>query len=834
MVGSSDDEEDNIQHRRTRRLGGPHGTPIPHRRPDGGLRIFSPAPVLPPIPYGALRGLPLFAHLPPFARTRAPEPDPEPYDVRMTHASVRPRLGFTFDFEQPEEEEQEEVGKPFVPLKPRARTPVKFKQTIEIPDSPPLRATADLEGKGKGKEVETEEFAAATAAAGDVRHKEIIEIYSDDDDEDKDAARMVSVPSSSQHPPGPTTKITSLLICAGCRRPLRTGGDRLWALRCGHMIDSRCYSAFSRPLSARLDPPVGVPLLDGGYPHKRRKTGKGKGKPAVEVHEWKCPVKDCAKVHKSERTEDGEWVPTKDHGAIKVGFDVWLLIRIGSVLATTILMLLSWLLLALGWSSGLALEFSLRHVHHAHPETGRILWNDVDPISHISGYETEYTHTIETRHLTVQKPASFERWSEWRTKRRRVPSTLYSPLHTPDWKSYETIGPRRINERLPLLGGMIWAGTGPTIGYDPSTSGFRGHVFLSSDNQTVVLSIKGTSAIVFGGSATVVQDKLNDNLFGGRCDSACVEKSLEDESLFYGLGFLGGSLASLMGATFGAPVVAFEAPGEKMAAQRLHLPISNDLSYITHVYNTADPIPAGTCTGPASICYQGGYALETRCHLGTAIVYDTLSQLHWSSNIRAHFINTIIDQLLDEDWSTKVKRSRKSKFPWPWVGAAPDEDEDGEKVIEVPKPAPEVDCVECFNWEYGDFPEVFRTAKLDDTQKMTTVEKLNTDKNGQHKHILSHATKIPGLIFLSGQTPVDVNGSVVQCINNLGNVLEAAGHLGKKVVKVNVYLKNMDDFAQMNEIYSELLPTPKPARTCIQAAKLPNDVDVEIEAIATY
>ncbi|CAE6482637.1 unnamed protein product [Rhizoctonia solani] len=126
---------------------------------------------------------------------------------------------------------------------------------------------------------------------------------------------------------------------------------------------------------------------------------------------------------------------------------------------------------------------------------------------------------------------------------------------------------------------------------------------------------------------------------------------------------------------------------------------------------------------------------------------------------------------------------------------------------------------------------------------MTTVEKLNTDKNGQHKHILSHATKIPGLIFLSGQTPVDVNGSVVpggikehtvQCINNLGNVLEAAGSSWEKVVKVNVYLKNMDDFAQMNEIYSELLPTPKPARTCIQAAKLPNDVDVEIEAIATY
>ncbi|CAE6365573.1 unnamed protein product [Rhizoctonia solani] len=325
MVGSSDDEEENIVHRRTRRLGGPHGTPIPHRRPDGGLRIFSPAPALPPMPYGTLRGigifenldphqiiqiirnrpagLPLLANFPPLARTRAPEPDPEPYDVRMTHASVRPRLGFTFDFEQPEEED-----KPSVLPQPRARTPVKFKQTIEIPDSPPLQADDDTKAKGKGKEVESEEFVLA-----DARHKEVIEIYSDEDDE------MHSVPSSSQQPLGPTAKLTSVLICAGCRRPLRTGGDRLWALRCGHMIDSRCYSTLSRPLSARIGPPLGgPPPLDGGYPHKRRKTGKGKGKPAIEVHEWKCPVKDCAKIHKSERTEEGEWVPVKDHGAIKV------------------------------------------------------------------------------------------------------------------------------------------------------------------------------------------------------------------------------------------------------------------------------------------------------------------------------------------------------------------------------------------------------------------------------------------------------------------------------------------------------------------------------------
>ncbi|KAG8690123.1 hypothetical protein FRC08_010651 [Ceratobasidium sp. 394] len=126
---------------------------------------------------------------------------------------------------------------------------------------------------------------------------------------------------------------------------------------------------------------------------------------------------------------------------------------------------------------------------------------------------------------------------------------------------------------------------------------------------------------------------------------------------------------------------------------------------------------------------------------------------------------------------------------------------------------------------------------------MTSVQAINTSKNGQHPHILSHAVKIPGLIFLSGQTPVDKTGVVIaggiqehtaQCIKNLGNVLEEAGSSWEKVVKVNIYLKNMDDFATMNEIYSKLLPDPKPARTCIQAAKLPFDVDIEIEAIATY
>ncbi|KAH7916410.1 Endoribonuclease L-PSP [Hygrophoropsis aurantiaca] len=121
-----------------------------------------------------------------------------------------------------------------------------------------------------------------------------------------------------------------------------------------------------------------------------------------------------------------------------------------------------------------------------------------------------------------------------------------------------------------------------------------------------------------------------------------------------------------------------------------------------------------------------------------------------------------------------------------------------------------------------------------------SVERINVQGKAKLP-VYSHATKVPGLIFLSGQTPTDATGQVVaggikehtaQCIGNLGDVLKAAGSSWEKVVKVNVYLKTMDDFAAMNEKYLELIPDPKPARTCIQAGKLPFDVDVEIEAIA--
>lgn len=171
---------------------------------------------------------------------------------------------------------------------------------------------------------------------------------------------------------------------------------------------------------------------------------------------------------------------------------------------------------------------------------------------------------------------------------------------------------------------------------------------------------------------------------------------------------LGGSLASLLGSTFGLPAVAFEAPGERMAAHRLHLPLP-PLNFpsalprvpVTHVYNNADPIPQGACTGVASPCAQVGYALETRCHLGKTIVYDTVGRLGWHVSVRNHGIDVLILDVLD------------AEGPWP-------DGETGEE-REVPTAREEVECVvrpisifhaialhspyrqDCFKWEFGHF-----------------------------------------------------------------------------------------------------------------------------------
>ena len=98
-----------------------------------------------------------------------------------------------------------------------------------------------------------------------------------------------------------------------------------------------------------------------------------------------------------------------------------------------------------------------------------------------------------------------------------------------------------------------------------------------------------------------------------------------------------------------------------------------------------------------------------------------------------------------------------------------------------------------------------------------------------------------GLIYTSGQIPIDpatgaieatdIASQARQAIRNLAAVLEAAGSGLDRVVKTTCFLRNMDDFALFNEIYAELFPG-KPARSCVEVAKLPKGALVEIEAVA--
>ena len=106
----------------------------------------------------------------------------------------------------------------------------------------------------------------------------------------------------------------------------------------------------------------------------------------------------------------------------------------------------------------------------------------------------------------------------------------------------------------------------------------------------------------------------------------------------------------------------------------------------------------------------------------------------------------------------------------------------------------------------------------------------------------SHAVAAGNLLFVSGQGPVAPDGSGLQrgtfedearlTLSNLKAVVEDAGSSLAAVVKVNVYLADIDKFAEFNAIYEEFFPTDCPARTCIQAGRLPFDIQVEVEAVA--
>ncbi len=106
----------------------------------------------------------------------------------------------------------------------------------------------------------------------------------------------------------------------------------------------------------------------------------------------------------------------------------------------------------------------------------------------------------------------------------------------------------------------------------------------------------------------------------------------------------------------------------------------------------------------------------------------------------------------------------------------------------------------------------------------------------------SQAIRSNGLIFASGQIPIDpetgqfVAGGIAeqteQVIKNLARVLEAGGSGLNRVVKTTVFLADMEEFTAMNEVYGRFFGEEPPARATVEAARLPRDARVEIEAIA--
>ena len=118
---------------------------------------------------------------------------------------------------------------------------------------------------------------------------------------------------------------------------------------------------------------------------------------------------------------------------------------------------------------------------------------------------------------------------------------------------------------------------------------------------------------------------------------------------------------------------------------------------------------------------------------------------------------------------------------------------------------------------------------------------ISTDKAPAAIGPYSQAYCVNGLLFTSGQIALnpatgeivgtDIEAQAEQCCKNVGAILEAAGTDFSKVVKTTCFLADMKDFAAFNAVYAELFPG-KPARSCVEASKLPKGALVEIEAVA--
>ena len=278
------------------------------------------------------------------------------------------------------------------------------------------------------------------------------------------------------------------------------------------------------------------------------------------------------------------------------------------------------------------------------------------------------------------------------------------------------------------------------------SDGLRGHIFADETNKTVVIGLKGTSMAVFDGAETTGNDKLNDNLFGscccGRggqymwkpvcdcmtdtytCNNTCLVKSLREKSHYYFAArdlyhnvterypgadvwmsghSLGGVVSTLLGLTYGLPVMTYEAFPDALAASRLGLPTPPgyrigahqsrpDLA-IHHYGHTADPVFMGTCDTASSLCTIAGYAFQSQCHTGKRCAYDTVGDLGWRVSVGTHRINSVIPDVL-------------------------------EKYDEVAACEEDAECQDCFNWK---FYESNGTESTSSSSSSSTYSRTRTE-----------------------------------------------------------------------------------------------------------
>ena len=119
---------------------------------------------------------------------------------------------------------------------------------------------------------------------------------------------------------------------------------------------------------------------------------------------------------------------------------------------------------------------------------------------------------------------------------------------------------------------------------------------------------------------------------------------------------------------------------------------------------------------------------------------------------------------------------------------------------------------------------------------------ISTDSAPKALGPYSQAIKAGQFLFVSGQVPIDpttgeiVTGGVAdqtrRALQNIGEILTAGGASFEKVVRTTVYLADLTDFAAMNEVYATFFTAPQPARSTIQAARLPRDARIEVDVIA--